>query len=123
MNEKPADTEIRLNSFTRLSKVSLTRAMVKKAIMTYSYNSSFPQMSHTVKSSMFGHDMIIDGKIEEVYSLSEDETNNWLTYKDSPNFIKAFIAVIQEVFPKMQHLKNYMEGIVKMCFDLAIAVP
>lgn len=109
-------------SMIKLQKVELSRNMVKKAVMTYSYNASFPRMSSYVREALYPQQKIILGKEETVYSVSQNSLD-YLTNKDINTFVKCFITVIKETFPKMQELKNYLKSIVKICTKLNMPVP
>jgi DNA-directed RNA polymerase len=116
--ENPEEKE----SFKRLQKINLSRSMVKKALMTYSYNASHPQMVNYVKQALHSFTMKIGDKEEIVYSNSET-SKCYLTSKDISIFVKCFTDVIKETFPKMHELKNYIKSIVKICTKLNIPIP
>ena len=62
LNSKISDDEERL-SIKRLNKIHLNRSIVKKALMTYSYNTSTPQMVNYIK------EMLNSYSLDELKSL------------------------------------------------------
>ena len=106
----------------RLNKTLPARAMVKKAVMTYSYNASHPQMVSYVKETLIESVINLNKKDEKVF-LTIKGSSDYLTAKDLSNFVKYFGDVIKEVFPKMNELKSYLRTIVRICLKLNLPIP
>ena len=117
------------DSYIRLNKVFLNRTMIKKAVMTYSYNTTHPVMVNYIQELLnpieIENGIKLSGKInyKTVYLVDENNTQNYLTIEDINHFVKSFITVIKIVFPKMNELKNYTKDIVKICTKLKIPLP
>lgn len=75
LKSKQCDNTEEKESLIKLNKVVLSRSMVKKAVMTYSYNASFPTMCSYIKQSLYNHYIQLGyserEKTELVYSVSE----------------------------------------------------
>jgi DNA-directed RNA polymerase len=133
--DKFTDTEVK-KGYIRLSKVKLLRSMIKKAVMTYSYNTSNPAMVDYIKGLLVERkveftpeeyeqlDKKIDYKKYHTYYLVDpDDIENYLTYSDINIFVKTFTITIKNVFPRMHELKLYTRDIVKICTKLNIPMP
>lgn len=61
-NKKTIDgiTEVDFNLIKNLQAFKLDRSMVKKAVMTYSYNTSYPRMVKYIKDCLYEHKILID---------------------------------------------------------------
>lgn len=120
------------DSFIKLSKVRLDRTMVKKPIMTYSYNSSLPRMVENVAKNLIPHDIIENGvdlegnpKLEYIYAIDKEGIENGAFVKrvDIVVFIRVFQHILNQEFKRLKALKDYIKGIVKVCSKLKIGVP
>lgn len=107
----------------RLIKASpppLDRSVIKKSVMTYSYNTSIPVMVDYIKN------LLVHQKekrlnpyknIEEsVYNVEGVDPNNYLFVSDIYYFVKCFTAIIKRAFPNA--LKKYTKELVKICIEL-----
>ena len=112
----------------RLQAIKLNRTIIKKAIMTNSYNTSHPQMAAYIKEGLQPHTISVkndNNKVDNitVYSISKDNLDCYVTNKDIHNFIKLFKIVLYTEFTRFEQLSLYIRSIVKICTKLNIAVP
>ena len=128
-------------SLIRLDKIVLNRNILKKALMTFSYNASIVQMVSYIKEMLKTHtiqesnNVIFDGSVElitewvarkykdnTVYTVS-DELENYITSKDIYRFVKYFKVVLDNEFPRMKLLNTYLRSIIKICTKQNMTIP
>lgn len=104
-----------LNSYIILRKIMFDRSLVKKAIMTFSYNASVPTQ--------------VDQIVEKLEQHSEGKTI-YYTYKNDIKFkrfdISVFVLCIRDVIniesPKIKELSKYLNNIVSICTKLSVPI-
>lgn len=82
--------------------------------MTNSYNTTVIQMVKYIKDELSPHEITNDNETCTVYSLSKDNTKNYLYGKDLYVFVKLFKAVLGVEFPRFNKLNQYIRSIVKI---------
>ena len=112
----------------RLFRLGLTRAMVKKAMMTFSYSTTAKSMVLYLKEGLYSFTVPVpntenDYETITLYCFYENTKDKYVTDSDLYYFIRLFKKVMDLVFPKMKKLKNYLNDIVTICSKLSIPIP
>lgn len=97
--------------------------MIKKAVMTYSYNTSTPKMISYIKDLLTEFTNTLLGKDTVVYLVDPKDSSKYFTSRDITYFVKTFVIVINTTYPKMHALKTYVKDIVRICTRLKIPFP
>lgn len=135
------ESEEEKESLIRLDKIILNRNILKKALMTFSYNASIVQMVNYIKEMLKTHtiqesnNVLIDDNVElsiqgvarkykdnTVYTVG-DELENYITSKDIYKFVKYFKVVLDNEFPRMKLLNTYLRSIIKICTKQNMTIP
>lgn len=122
-----------LLSLDRIHDISFTRNIVKKALMTKSYNATALGMADYIINYLYAHSKEkevfseIEGKFKvekySVFSIDAKTTNKYVTKKDVFSFLKIFKEVLCCVFPRYKILNDYTKTIVKIFIKLDMAIP
>jgi hypothetical protein len=104
------------DSYVTLSKIKLDRSIVKKAIMTKSYNAGIIKQADLIAENLEEH---FEGK------------NKYYVYKNGIKFKRldliTFVMCIKEVIsiesPRINELSKYLDSIVSICTKLSIPIP
>lgn len=112
----------------RLTKASLNRSIIKKSIMTYSYNASAEVMVDYIKNLLVRLDEkkpnpSNNNREEYVYIAEGADPNCYLFVSDVYYFVKCFTSIIKRAFPRMHALKLYTKSLVKICLGLNMPLP
>ncbi len=107
-----------LQSYIKLLKVVFDRSMVKKTIMTKSYNASIPTQ---VSQLIMNLDEKFEGKTK--YYIYKDNQDVRLIRDDIVVFVMAIKSVIAKESPRITELSKYIDAIVSICTGLNIPVP
>ena len=118
INDKSDKQLNQISSYDRLLRVVFDRSMVKKTIMTKSYNAGIPtQVAQLITN------------LDEKY----EGNTKYYTYKSNPDvklkrndivvFVMAIKSVIAKESPRIVELSKYLDGIVGICTKLNIPVP
>ena len=111
----------------KLSNRAISRKMIKKLVMAYSYNISTIEMANSFKEGLIPIDTVqINEKKEKenvvVYKV-EDRDTHALTNDDIFRMISYFKEAIHASFPRMKLLKDYISGIVSICTKINKPIP
>lgn len=105
-------------SYSKLLNVNFSRSMVKKTIMTKSYNATIPtQVSQLINSL----EERLEGKYK--YYIHNNNKDILLRRDDIVNLVMAIKTVIAKESPKITELSKYLDGIVSICTKLNFPVP
>ena len=105
-------------SYSRLLDVYFDRRMVKKTIMTKSYNASIPtQVSQLIATLEQRH----DGKHK--YYIHNNNIDIKLKRDDIVAFVMAIKSVIAKESPRINELSKYLDSIISICTKLNFPVP
>jgi DNA-directed RNA polymerase len=104
------------DSYIILSKIKLDRGIVKKAIMTKSYNASIIKQVDLIAENLQEH---FEGN------------NKYYMYKNDIKFkrfdIVTFVMCIREVIaiesPRINELSKYLDSVVSICTKLSVPIP
>jgi len=107
-----------LQSYIKLLKVVFDRTMVKKTIMTKSYNASIPTQ---VLQLIMNLDEKLEGKTK--YYIYKDNQDVRFIRDDIVVFVMAIKSVIAKQSPRITELSKYIDAIVSICTGLNIPVP
>jgi len=118
IESKPKVQLKQLESYIKLLKVVFDRSMVKKIIMTKSYNASIPTQ---VSQLIINLDEKSEGKTK--YYIYKDNLDVRLTRDDIVVFVMAINSVIAKESPRITELSKYLDAIVSICTGLNIPVP
>ena len=117
----------RLNSLKILDKVRFDRSIVKKAIMTKSYNAGVIKQVDNIASNLKEHCTTKSESSNKKYAKNKYYTYRDLDIKIRREYILAFVLCLKEVLetesPKIKELSKYLDNVVKICTKLKIAVP
>lgn len=117
--ENKSNTQLKqLQSYIKLLKVVFDRSMVKKTIMTKSYNASIPTQ---VSQLIMNLDVKFEGKTE--YYIYKDNQDVRFIRDDIVVFVMAIKLVIDKESPRITELSKYIDAIVSICTGLNIPVP
>ncbi len=107
-----------LQSYIKLLKVVFDRSMVKKTIMTKSYNASIPTQ---VRQLIMNLDVKFEDKKE--YYIYKNNQDVRFIRDDIVVFVMAIKFVIDKEAPRITELSKYIDAIVSICTGLNIPVP
>ncbi len=107
-----------IQSYIKLLKVVFDRSMVKKTIMTKSYNASIPTQ---VSQLIMNLDEKFEGKTK--YYIYKDNQDVRFIRDDIVVFVMAIKSVIAKQSPRITELSKYIDAIVSICTGLNIPVP
>jgi DNA-dependent RNA polymerase len=113
-------------SYERLSKITLVRKIVKKAIMNIPYNVSIPRMIEYIQdnfelcNSNINKD--IKNNLDFWYQLIDDE-NIKIKQRDFTVIAMELIEILHNDVFKLSKLLKYLKDIAKICTDLSITIP
>lgn len=128
-----SDTDAKLlESINRLIEVSFDRSLVKKLIMTKSYNASIVTLVDHLANNLEKHAEEIVNITNSNSTSKKTKTLIYYTYKnhnvkifrkDLLNFVMCLKIVIDKISPKIKLLTTYLDNVVKICTKLEIPVP
>ena len=118
IKKKSVTQTSQLSSYTKLLKVLFDRSMVKKTIMTKSYNAGIPKQVSQLISNL---DERSEGKTK--YYTYKDNNDIKFKREDIVVFVMAIKSVIANESPRITALSKYLDGIVSICTKLNIPVP
>ena len=118
----PSLTEEQVDTYTRLSNMSIPRSVVKNPIMTSAYNASTLRLIKYIEESF----------IECEYNEPNQE-NKWYQYKEDPSIkvrFKDFTVmvltlkkILDENFTNLKYLLKYLNEIARICSILSLSIP
>jgi DNA-dependent RNA polymerase len=112
-------------SFIRLSKISLVRKIVKKAIMTIPYNVTVPKMIDYIQESFelceeLNKDITV---YEELWYQLPGDPKVIIKQKDFTVIAMGIKEILNNDIFKLNKLLKYLKDIAKICTTLAIPIP
>ena len=120
-----------LDSINRLIEVSFDRSLVKKIIMTKSYNASIIRLVEHLAKNLDNHkediinttDLNNNKKTKTLIYYTYKNHNVKLIRKDLLNFVMSLKIVLDKISPKIKLLTEYLDNVVKICTKLNTPVP
>jgi DNA-directed RNA polymerase len=113
-------------AYDRLSKITLVRKIVKKAIMNVPYNVTLLKMIEYIKENFKLSDSELNNNIsdfkESWYELIDDN-NIKLKVKDFNIIAHELVEILNEDVFKLNKLLKYLKEITKICTKLGISIP
>lgn len=114
-----------LDSYKLLDTVNFDRSVVKKVIMTKSYNAGLTKQIDQIKS-------VLTPETQEYWEDDKKKTRTMFSYKnpnilvsrsDLAKFVLSLRAVLDNESPKVKELSDYLYNIVRICTKLDTSVP
>lgn len=117
LTDKADKDYLALEGFKRLQAVNFDRSIVKKTIMTKSYNATIPKQVYLIKSNLEEH-----WSGNSNYYIYKN-TNIEIKSEDIVLFVMTLKNVIDIESPKIKELSKYLDNIIYICSKLSIPIP
>ena len=119
MKNKTNNDIKQLNSLILLSKLGFNRSIVKKTIMTKSYNATVPKLVQNIADSD-NIETFIQDKLE--YYIYKNKKDLVFTKQDIVTYVMAIISVLNRESPRIKELSKYIDNIATICCTLGFNI-
>lgn len=106
----------------RLSNLSITRSVIKKAIMTIPYNVSHSTMTNYIEESFEPSDVECSNLGDKWYHFKDDYSIK-IKHKDINALASGLKTVLGDDRFKIKKLLSYLNDIAKICANLDLFIP